>query len=186
MIPAPETPLRCAQHPDVETYLRCGRCGTPICPRCLIYSPVGVRCRECAQLRKLPTYDVRAATLAVAALTGGALAIGFGTLWALLVLVGFGAGFFSLWIVLFLGYGIGELIARSVNRKRGPGLMAIAVASVALAFIVSRLVPLLLVAGPALLAGGPAVTRLLTQSFLDPISWLIVAIGAALAASRLR
>lgn len=186
MIPTPEAPLRCAEHPDVETYLRCGRCETPICPRCLIYTPVGTRCRACARLRKLPTYDVRSGTYLVAALTALALSLGFGLLWAVLVLLGFGAGFFSLWIVLFLGYGIGELIARSVNRKRGPGLMAIAVASVALAFVVSRLVPVLVVAGPLLVAGNPAATRLLAQALLDPIAWLIVAIGAALAASRLR
>ncbi|GIW06250.1 MAG: hypothetical protein KatS3mg060_1055 [Dehalococcoidia bacterium] len=186
MSPTPEAPLRCAAHPDVETYLRCGRCETPICPRCLVYTPVGVRCRDCAQLRKLPTYDVRPAGYLVASLTGLALAVGFGALWAVLALVGLGAGFFSLWIVLFLGYGIGELISRSVNRKRGPGLMAVAVVSVALAFIISRLIPLIVLGGPLLLAGGPAATRLLTQWLLDPISWLIVAIGAALAASRLR
>ncbi|MCS6801493.1 MAG: hypothetical protein RMM58_03380 [Chloroflexota bacterium] len=182
----PETPLRCAEHPAVETYLRCGRCETPICPRCLIYTPVGTRCRACARLRKLPTYDVRAGTYLVASLTGLALAGGFGLLWALLVLLGLGAGFFSLWIVLFLGYGIGELIARAVNRKRGPGLMAIAGGSVALAFLLSRLVPLFLIAGPALVTGSPAAMRLLSQALLDPIAWLIVAIGAVLAASRLR
>ena len=53
---APSEPeaLHCAAHPQVETYLRCGRCETPICPRCLIQTPVGSRCRDCAQIRKLP------------------------------------------------------------------------------------------------------------------------------------
>ena len=37
---------RCAEHPDVETGLRCGRCETPICPKCMIMTPVGARCES--------------------------------------------------------------------------------------------------------------------------------------------
>ncbi|MBN9389452.1 MAG: hypothetical protein J0I20_15595 [Chloroflexi bacterium] len=38
----------CARHPNVETLLRCGRCNTPICPRCMVHSGVGIRCPDCA------------------------------------------------------------------------------------------------------------------------------------------
>ena len=38
----------CARHPSVETMLRCGRCDTPICPRCMVHSGVGIRCPDCA------------------------------------------------------------------------------------------------------------------------------------------
>src|SRR5207248_9703096 len=41
-------PTSCARHPSVETFLRCGRCGTPICPKCLVHTPVGARCPTCA------------------------------------------------------------------------------------------------------------------------------------------
>src|SRR3954451_3122364 len=44
--------LRCARHPGVETVLRCGRCETPICPRCSIATPVGARCPSCAQVKR--------------------------------------------------------------------------------------------------------------------------------------
>ncbi len=37
----------CTRHPQVETGLRCGRCQTPICPRCMIYTAVGLRCPDC-------------------------------------------------------------------------------------------------------------------------------------------
>ncbi len=37
----------CKRHPRVETGLKCGRCGTPICPQCMVYSPVGLRCPDC-------------------------------------------------------------------------------------------------------------------------------------------
>ncbi len=39
----------CANHPTVETTLRCNRCDKPICPKCAVKSPVGYRCRECVK-----------------------------------------------------------------------------------------------------------------------------------------
>jgi len=39
----------CARHGDVQTLLRCSRCGVPICPKCLVQTPVGARCPECAR-----------------------------------------------------------------------------------------------------------------------------------------
>ena len=43
------TVLYCANHPTVETTLRCNRCDKPICPKCAVKSPVGYRCRECVK-----------------------------------------------------------------------------------------------------------------------------------------
>ncbi len=40
-------PTYCANHPDVETALRCNRCEKPICAKCAIKSPIGYRCPEC-------------------------------------------------------------------------------------------------------------------------------------------
>src|SRR5712691_8856976 len=80
--PAPATTDQlatyCAAHPRVETYLRCGRCNTPICPRCLIQTPVGARCRSCARLRRLPIYDVSPRFLARGAAAGLAAALAGG------------------------------------------------------------------------------------------------------------
>jgi len=39
----------CRRHPKIETGLRCARCDTPICPRCMVYSSVGLRCPDCEQ-----------------------------------------------------------------------------------------------------------------------------------------
>ena len=43
------TPTYCANHPGVETALRCSRCNKPICSKCAIKSPVGYRCPECVK-----------------------------------------------------------------------------------------------------------------------------------------
>ena len=41
----------CHRHPKQATRIRCGHCGAPVCPRCAVYGPVGVRCRQCASHR---------------------------------------------------------------------------------------------------------------------------------------
>jgi hypothetical protein len=48
MIETP-APTYCANHPGVETTLRCNKCGKLICARCAIRTPTGYRCRECVR-----------------------------------------------------------------------------------------------------------------------------------------
>jgi hypothetical protein len=43
----------CFRHKKEATRVTCGRCEKPICHKCLIVGPAGVRCRECAK-RKTP------------------------------------------------------------------------------------------------------------------------------------
>jgi hypothetical protein len=45
----PLPPVYCANHPNVETTLRCNRCDKPICPKCAISTPTGYRCIECVK-----------------------------------------------------------------------------------------------------------------------------------------
>jgi membrane associated rhomboid family serine protease len=40
---------RCYRHPDRETFVRCQRCGRPICGECQTMAPVGVHCPECVR-----------------------------------------------------------------------------------------------------------------------------------------
>lgn len=41
------TATYCANHPTVETSLRCNRCEKLICPKCAVATPTGYRCKEC-------------------------------------------------------------------------------------------------------------------------------------------
>jgi len=41
----------CYRHPSRETNVACSRCARPICPDCMISTPVGMRCPECARER---------------------------------------------------------------------------------------------------------------------------------------
>lgn len=40
---------RCYRHPDRETFVKCQRCGRPICGQCQTIAPVGVHCPECVR-----------------------------------------------------------------------------------------------------------------------------------------
>lgn len=39
--------MTCYRHPQVETAIRCQRCGRPICPACMIPAAVGFQCPDC-------------------------------------------------------------------------------------------------------------------------------------------
>ena len=38
--------LRCYRHPDRETGVSCSECGRGICPDCMTFGPVGIRCPD--------------------------------------------------------------------------------------------------------------------------------------------
>ncbi|MCD6299703.1 MAG: B-box zinc finger protein [Dehalococcoidales bacterium] len=132
--------MKCAFHPDVETNLRCGKCGKPICPKCLVQTPVGARCPDCAGLYKIPTYQVSTKYYLRATGTGVGMAIVCGIIWG--AIMG-SMPFFYLNFLLApaVGYAIGEVISLSVNRKRGAILAIIAGVAVALSYVVSILSP---------------------------------------------
>jgi hypothetical protein len=118
--------LYCTNHPERETVLRCSKCSQPICPQCGVRTPVGVRCRECADVQRLPTFQVSSlialrgfgaglAVAMVASLVVGALLRGF-----------------SLWLSPVAGLAVGEGISLATNRRRGRALQVIAVVAVVL------------------------------------------------------
>ena len=41
------TVIYCANHPNVETLLRCNKCEKPICAKCAVLTPTGYTCKEC-------------------------------------------------------------------------------------------------------------------------------------------
>jgi hypothetical protein len=124
-------PVPCADHPDVETRLRCSRCGRPICPRCGVRTPVGMRCPDCAGTRS-----------AVAANPTGTLtAAGAGLVVA--TAVGIAWGFFPDWQfywALLLGFGSVETMVRLLTKQRGPDLQAIAIVIVVFGLLLSRVI----------------------------------------------
>ena len=116
-------PLYCYRHPDRETWVRCGRCDQPICTRCAMQGPVGLRCKTCGK----PSRD------ALASLKANQVAIGLAVAGGLGAVVGyFGAqfGFFMIVIGFFAGTIIAEALDRTIGIKRGPRILAIAITGI--------------------------------------------------------
>ncbi|MBF8267405.1 MAG: hypothetical protein HW388_913 [Dehalococcoidia bacterium] len=137
---AEEKPSFCPRHPKVETRLSCGKCGTLICPRCLVHTPVGARCRECAQVRRMPTFELGATTYLRAVAAGTLLAGVTGALWGLLLFQLFRIPFLPWVITIGIGYVIGEGTSVAVNRKRGRILQVIAGACMVLSYVVAGII----------------------------------------------
>lgn len=47
-VPSAQEPPVCPRHPDRVSYVRCQRCGSPVCPQCQRPAAVGVLCPDCA------------------------------------------------------------------------------------------------------------------------------------------
>ncbi|MBV9171279.1 MAG: hypothetical protein JOZ81_14470 [Chloroflexi bacterium] len=175
---ASDETLYCARHPGTETSLRCGRCFTPICPKCLVGTPVGARCPTCARVKRFstvlkPPELARAAGFGVGAGTLGTMVISF------LPLPG---GFFSLLLYALMGYCVGEAVAIGANRKRAPELGPIAVACVFVGYVLGFVVELLI-------GGAPFSLGLLLVPMMLLMRGLLIVgllIGALLAWMRVR
>jgi hypothetical protein len=126
--------MQCAAHPNVETELSCGKCEKPICPRCLVHTPVGARCRECAQVRRIPTYNMSSTTFLRAGGAAVGAGIAIGGAWAFFNVISY--VFFGVIAGLAIGYAIGEMVSLGTNRKAGPPLQVIAVGGVVVAYLV--------------------------------------------------
>jgi hypothetical protein len=133
--------VRCERHPNVETNLLCGRCETAICPRCMVMTPVGARCPKCAQVRRLPTFQVGANMVLRAIGVGIVFAVGVGALWGFVNSFNFLRGFFDLIIMMVIGYFAGEVISNATNRKRGVSLQIVAGVTVFLTWAFSVVTP---------------------------------------------
>ena len=121
-------PTTCANHPGVETTLRCNKCGKPICAKCAIRTPTGYRCKECVrgQLKIFDTaqwYDY-----VLGFITAGIL----GLLASLLALFVSGLSFIG-WILIIIGAPTaGVVIAEGVRlviKKRRSRALFITIAA---------------------------------------------------------
>lgn len=154
-------PQACPVHPDRQTYLKCAECDRPICEKCMVQTPVGMKCPECARHRgrivghAKPIYFVRAAAAGTGAAIVGGIVMGI-----LRSIVPFG-----MIILAFLaGIGMGEVVSRAARRQTGLYFQIIAGVTAALMFFFAGYFDLL----------RP-----------NPIGWVIGLLGTYLAIAKL-
>ena len=106
----------------------------------MVQTPVGAKCPDCARLYKLPTYQVSTKFYMRAIGAGLGMAIVGGLVWGVVERV---IPFFSFNLLLApaVGYAIGEVVSRSVNRKRGTRLAVIAGIAVVISYLTGILSP---------------------------------------------
>jgi hypothetical protein len=100
----------CAFHKGVETNVSCPDCGRYICPKDMVDTPVGYKCRECGLMRP-KRGGVKPKQIAL----GAAAALGAGVLLALVLIF---VPFFSFWLSILGGIGVGEATRRGAGGHR--------------------------------------------------------------------
>ncbi len=138
--------MYCANHPGVETYLRCNKCDKPICLQCAVQTPVGYRCKECVRQQQDVYYNGSSADNLVA------LGVAFGVVTIATPIIGFFlavSGFFS-WIIAFLaGSAAGSLLAQAVRgavkRRRSRNMRWFALAGIILGVLAGSLIAMLFI-----------------------------------------
>jgi hypothetical protein len=127
------SPVYCANHPGVETALRCNKCGKPICAKCAVRTPTGYRCKECVRGQQKIFETAQTIDYVFGFLVGGFLS---GLASILVILVGRITGFFAWIVIVAVAPTVGVVIAealRFVTRKhRSKSLFITILASVIL------------------------------------------------------
>lgn len=160
-VPLDDGTLYCANHPSVETVLRCNRCGKPICTRCAVQTPVGYRCRECVGQQQATFYSGGVVDYMI----GGVIALVLGGIAAYIMTL-LGAWFIALILGPAAGIGIAEAVRLAVRRRRSRYLWLVVGGGIvvgalpALLFALFSLWSLIALALFLLLAVGAAIARL--------------------------
>jgi hypothetical protein len=113
--------MYCKIHPSVETNVSCSNCGDPICPDCMVFTPVGAKCPGCASMPKSALIRVKPERLLLTALAGPAAAAAGGYVFGLLISM---ITFFAFIVAFGLGMGVGEVVSWSSGRYHGTRLAA--------------------------------------------------------------
>jgi hypothetical protein len=122
----------CYRHPSRETAISCSNCERPICPDCMVYSPVGIKCPDCARQPRSAIVRLKpqraARSVAVALGLGAAMGVGIVFLQAIGL-------FFALILGWLIGIGMGEAVLAASGRFRGRETGWIAVAGCVWAYL---------------------------------------------------
>jgi hypothetical protein len=151
------------------TFVRCGRCDAPICVDCMVDSPVGKKCRDCARNRthlheSTPGQVTRAFVVAVA--------VAVPTAWMMQSMP-------IIFLMPFIyGFIVGEAALLAGKRSRSTAMQV----ATGLASVIGCVVGFGIWFLPRLTAEVPL--PLLTMTFGYPLA--MVVLGTAVAVSRVR
>ena len=108
---------RCNSNEHKNANIFCSRCGLSVCPKCIVHSPVGVRCISCGKsslsvLNKM-SIDLFVRTLFISSMAG--VVIGY-----ILTIMSSMYFYWIHWIgMIFAAYAISEIVYKISGYKRG-------------------------------------------------------------------
>jgi hypothetical protein len=177
--------VSCAVHRGTPTSLRCASCNTPICPRCLVMTPVGAKCAKCARAKMQPAFVLTPLDVAlafVAAIVGGiALAVAGAVVVGIVRLV-------AILFPMVCGLAASALIRFVAPRKHGVVLKVAAALCVVVAFILLGFGDFLIHEPVGLFASGvaPVILRnVLVGLVVNPFNALFLGLGIWVAVYRI-
>jgi hypothetical protein len=177
--------MRCATHPNVETYLRCAQCGTPICPRCLVITPVGAKCQNCSRLRLQPAFIFRPIDLLLAIVVSFGVGTAVGLVGSLVVAI---VRIAAIAFPFVAGLALGAAISRVAGRRRHGVLKVVAGLGVVVSYVALSLGEFILRDPGSLLFPqlyGPLLVNLLVGLVVNPFNALFLILGIWIAIYRL-
>jgi hypothetical protein len=145
--------LHCANHPNVETLLRCNRCGKPVCLNCAELTDVGYRCKECIRGVQDIYFNANRSdnivAFVVALLVTAVAAPIAGFVFRLIPFF-----FFSLILAVVIGGTAGGILAQiirsAIGRRRGRYLRYYALAGIVVGVLIGSVLGLLFLGIPTL------------------------------------
>lgn len=174
--------MYCVNHPKTETLIRCNKCLDPICQKCAVRTPVGLRCPKCAWAGRAPSYVMAPQSYVLVVLVALVASLIAGA-----VVAQVGAIRLGLLFAFFLSAPIGGIIAEAVwriTRKRGRVVATITAVCIAWGAFAGPWVWRVAMAGS--LAALPANPLAYLASLLNvtALVYAVLAIGAAVARLR--
>ncbi len=167
-----ETTTYCARHPKRETALTCASCGTPICPDCMVVTPVGMKCPPCGRNANSPLTRVAPHRFALAFVASMLTGVG--------ALILSEIGLFAIFLATMYGYFAGGIILKASGMKRGLKLEIAAGVGVVLGAVIPKL-------GLYLMARRAAPTAHLGLiDLLDLYALVVVGVTTACVVSKIR
>ena len=163
----------CVNHPNVETRLRCSKCGNPICPRCAVQTPVGFRCPQCVRSQQAIFYTATPLDYAIAVVVGLVIS----------TIAAFILGRLGIFLALILGPVAGGVIAGvvrwAIRRRRGRWIWLVVSGCIVTGALVVAFYPFLrYLFTPQPVAYLPAFFR------IDLIIYVVLAVSTAYARLR--
>ena len=133
-----DQPMFCTNHPETETYLRCNKCGKPICLKCAELTEVGYRCKECIREQQNVFYNALTADNWIAFAVAAGITLVAWPIVAFLLRI---TGFFGWIIAALVGSGAGaalaQIIRNSVGRRRGRYIRHFTLAGIVVGLVLS-------------------------------------------------